>query len=330
MSYNASKDSLVDDDESEDETLSEDDNLDSYESDDLNDYENYDNDIPSTWKIIIENNEENTEKFYASSSSEDIIYNVINAMLMKVNEFIEKNMYLIMNFRNFHSELNQSEFFLWHFRSDIKEPEILIPFVMFEMYVQKILRPLHKHFDSYQLNIFESLKKKCDELILKVDDVMRNEDEDMKQKILHEILHSIVRLLTDINYRADIGENFDQFRILCYQAAECYETDAQLWLELAKLEQDHKNFDKAIETLNRAIENVPDSERLWIKLAETEFLSGNENNVQEIIDRALISFADNGFEIEKSEWIKAVSKPRKRKNRDNLFIYLNVISIAQI
>lgn len=87
-------------------------------------------------------------------------------------------------------------------------------------------------FNRHQLEIIESLKKTCDEFIMRVDDDMMKAERDELEnpKILRVFLLIILSWVNFINHLKifAIGKNLDKFEKIYYQAAECYETDVEL------------------------------------------------------------------------------------------------------
>lgn len=172
------------------------------------------------------------------------------------------------------------------------------------------------------LKIPEYIKTITNEIIPMTEDIMRkNEGELEKLEIFRKFVGHVLWCVSFIkNLQVVMNQNSnEEFMKLQLCAAEYFNSDVEIWLNLAEIEFLRKEYYQAEEILRKAIEYVPDSVKLWIRLIGIECKSFSIYSGQHIIEYALISFADNGFAINPYEWLEMAKKTYRKYGKKGIF-----------
>lgn len=163
--------------------------------------------------------------------------------------------------------------------------------------------------ESADLKIPEHYLDLSNKKILQKIDQMQIFDSEKKNIFKNFVgyLHCLMNVLEDLTNI----QNQEDIKTVLSKAVEYMKTDVNLWLQLSRLEMLHGNWSKANAILNEAIEHAPDSVMLWMRLALSSY------NVQDTVDLALISFANNGFEIRRREWIDTAIEEQKQFHKNS-------------
>lgn len=156
---------------------------------------------------------------------------------------------------------------------------------------------LYQHFEEFRLQFL----KVQSETSLNQEETGKIDKEQQRNRTdeVDEDIENLADFRNFMRHILDIATHQNQISRLNY--GKLFEhmiqsEDLDFFMKLSKIELE---FELSATFSQKAIELFPDSEKLWLLIAAGDHRLG----CQDIIDRALITFADNGIEINPRKWI---------------------------
>lgn len=159
----------------------------------------------------------------------------------------------------------------------------------------KEFRPMFL-LDQYEMRMFEEQKDfgESDEII-----------------IFRKLIEHVINITTQKEKAPLVDKKYQLHQIFLKQYVESEDMD--LWVKFIKLIMIFESCE-SLPVLKMAVKNFQCSEKLWLMWADAC------EDSQEIIDKALITFADNGLEMNPKKWIEEGIELAK----NNEYLYVDI------
>lgn len=165
---------------------------------------------------------------------------------------------------------------------------------------------LYQHFEEFRLQFLKvqsktSLNQEKTGIIDKKQQRNRIDEDDEDVAVFRKFMKHILDIAAQQNQigRLNYGKLFEHM---------IQSEDLDFFIKLSKIEVE---FELSATFSQKAIELFPDSEKLWLLISAGD----HRLKSQDIIDRALITFADNGIEINPRKWLEEAIKMIEKQGR---------------